>query len=290
MPNYMRNRLIVTGPNPAAVIEATTQKFTETDDAYKFEETGAGISYFTGYAVGRLDPTLKNSDNPTRVFPDEQKLTVTEDKVVVSFTSAWHGPAVEVQTLSKLFPDNMFRLLSWGVQDVRLVLLAFKNGKGFYIDPREEWNNKDKTLAAKYLIEMPTGVDSLTGTIVIDGQRRPFTCQHGFGRGESGVLTPEQSKEHTDKVHQNDEQGLQIEKQLRLELQPDEQIRLQRQLEEICLWRFRLDRQNRLNVIIEGIDNDALPQEVEQEIYDAVVNELQAGDQHGDTPPAFQKG
>lgn len=180
MPNYISNTLTVTGPNPAAVIAATTTKFTETEDAYKFEETGPDVSYYSDYAVHQLDPTF-DREQAIAVAPDEQTLKVTEDKVVVTFESKWVAPWAGVARLSRLFPENTLRLSSHGEfsEYVRVTLYSYKAGVETALDPREEWPSEIQELVEKYQVTVTSdkghGDGTTGGTIVIDGVTQDWT-------------------------------------------------------------------------------------------------------------------
>lgn len=193
MPNYISNTLTVTGPNPAAVIAATTRKFT--DSPFKFEETGSETSYYSDYAVAQLDPTF----DPTLqvwVAPDEQRLDIFEDMVAVAFDSNWVGPWVGVAALSRMFPENTLRVKSYGemLGFPRIVLVSYKAGVETCHDPREFWSPDQMALAAKYnaivTSDMHRGGDKTAGTIVIDGVKHEWTFIAAYCGAEADGATP----------------------------------------------------------------------------------------------------
>jgi hypothetical protein len=208
MPNYISNTLTVTGPNPAAVITATTRKFTETEDAYKFEETGPDVSYYSDYAVKQLDPTFDPALQ-VYVFPDQQWLGGDGDTAVVSFESAWVAPWAGVARLSRLFPDNTLRLRSSGEMRMmpRIVLYSYKAGVETDLDPREGWTDWQKHLAAKYnaivTSDIHRGGDKTAGTITLDGVKHEWTfIASSFGLPDGvtpGVIIPNVSLSEKEK-------------------------------------------------------------------------------------------
>lgn len=176
MPNYISNTLTVTGPNPAAVIAATTRKFRVSDEEHG--ET-LGTSYYSDYAVKQLDPTFDPALQ-VYVFPGQQWLGGDGDTAVVSFESAWVAPWAGVARLSRLFPDNTLRLWSSGeMKGPRCVLYEYKAGEETRLDPREARSEGRKTLAAKYNVivtsDIHLGSDKTAGTITIDGVTHEWT-------------------------------------------------------------------------------------------------------------------
>ncbi len=68
----------------------------------------------------------------TTIWVDEewQKLSLTENKLIVNFTAAWTAPIIEIMLGSKLYPDLKFRLQFSEVSDMtEFFVLEGTNGK-----------------------------------------------------------------------------------------------------------------------------------------------------------------
>jgi hypothetical protein len=206
MPNHITNYLTVTGPNPGAVIAAVTRPFNKTIEVdwdavteVITEIVVTETAYYSDEAVASLDPTLTEDIRAT-VYLDEQRLEGEEDRVGVTFDSAWVAPWAGVARLSKLFPENTLRLCSFGefisfAPGTCIALYLYKAGVETRLNPRESWSDEQKALFSKYnvvtITDRARGDASTTGTIVIDGVTRNWTfVSDGFVRDgtETGVI------------------------------------------------------------------------------------------------------
>lgn len=90
----------------------------------------------------------------TMVFPDEQKLFVRDNEIEIDFESTWSGPVWEVQEVSRQFPALTFRLWGWDRSASYGWFYSIIAGVVTELDMREAWGPREKELAAKYQIRV----------------------------------------------------------------------------------------------------------------------------------------
>ncbi len=175
MPNYVSNKLTITGLDADRVLKATTARYREDNLSYYLDPSGSVVAYFSN----EIQVSAHRRKQQTRIFPDKQKVLIQDRRVEVFFESAWSTPIWEVQEVSRQFPTLAFRLRGWDISAAYGWLFSIAAGVITELDMRENWNPEQKALAAKYRIKVTSdrlyGGEKTAGTILFEGIERYWT-------------------------------------------------------------------------------------------------------------------
>lgn len=90
----------------------------------------------------------------TVVFPDQQMVFIKNNEIVFDFESKWSGPIWEVQEVSRQFPALTFTLWGWDRSASYGWFYSIIAGIVTQLDMRKAWGQQKKDLAAKYQINV----------------------------------------------------------------------------------------------------------------------------------------
>jgi hypothetical protein len=177
MPNYVRNKLTVSGPDAERVLKVTTARCdVECSD-------GDGTIRVEAHFSNEIQIPAHRRKQRTRILPDDQKAIIEDGRVTIFFESTWSTPVWEVQELSRQFPALTFRLSGWDSTAAYGWLYSIAAGRIIPLDRREDWTPEQKALAAKYRIRVTSdcfyGGDETKGTILFEGVERHWNWDHG---------------------------------------------------------------------------------------------------------------